>query len=50
LRAADDPSSKIKTTVEELLRDNFCPDDATGAWAVPKLAQRKILRRRRTKP
>jgi len=42
--------SKIKTPLEELLRDNFWPDDATSAWTVPTLAQREILRRRRAKP
>jgi hypothetical protein len=50
LRAADDPSSKIKTTFEELLRDNFCPDNATGAWMAPTLAQTEIFRCRRAKP
>ncbi len=42
--------SKINSPLEALLRDNFWPDDATGAWTIPTLAQREILRRRRTKP
>lgn len=42
--------SKIKTPLEALLHDNFWPDEATGAWTVPTLAQREILRRRRAKP
>ena len=42
--------SKIKTPLEALLRDSFWPDQATGAWTVPTLAQREILRRRRAKP
>jgi DNA modification methylase len=42
--------SKIKATLEELLRDNFWQDQATGAWTVPTAAQREILRRRRAKP
>ncbi len=50
LRAAYDLSSKIKTELEALLQDNFWPDEATGAWTVPTLAQREILRRRRAKP
>jgi hypothetical protein len=35
---------------EALLQDNFWPDQVTGAWTVPTLAQREILRRRRAKP
>lgn len=42
--------SQIKATLGELLRDNFWPDEATGAWTVPTAAQREILRRRRAKP
>ncbi|MCX6033090.1 MAG: hypothetical protein NT169_27875 [Chloroflexi bacterium] len=37
-------------SVEALLRDNFWPDEATGAWTVPTLAQREILRRRLARP
>jgi DNA modification methylase len=42
--------SKINSPLEALLRDNFWPEDATGAWTVPTAAQREILRRRRAKP
>jgi len=42
--------SKIKSSLEALLQDNFWPDDATGAWAVPTPTQREILRRRSARP
>jgi DNA modification methylase/predicted RNA-binding Zn-ribbon protein involved in translation (DUF1610 family) len=42
--------SRIKATLDELLRDNFWPDETTGAWTVATPAQRELLRKRRPRP
>jgi hypothetical protein len=42
--------SRIKCTLEELLKENFWQEENTGLWCVPNAVQREILKRRRTKP
>jgi 16S rRNA G966 N2-methylase RsmD len=42
--------SRIKRTLEELLKENFWLEENTGLWCMPNAVQREMLKRRRTKP